>query len=215
MEITNEVFSLRSWVVGPIQTSVYVLACQKTNKAVIIDAGAQSEILLDAIEENQWDLEAIWLTHAHIDHVAGLNEVRAKSDAPIFMHSAGQPVYNAAVQQGALFGFSIRPLPPIDEYVEEGQVVNVGELEAEILFLPGHSPGSIAYYFKRENLFFGGDVLFAGSIGRVDLPGSDPRAMQQSLQRVKKLPDDTIVFPGHGPQTTIGEEKKFNPFLRE
>lgn len=214
MKIERENLEILSWTVGPIMTNVYVAACKKTKEAVIIDAGAESDQLVDAIEERGWKLKAVWQTHAHIDHVAGLNEVRARSEAPIFLHAADEPMYEMAVQQGMRFGFRIQPLPPVDQYVEEGQVVNVGELKAKVIFLPGHSPGSVAFYFWEEGLFFGGDVLFAGSVGRVDLPGSSPAAMRKSLERIKELPDETMVLCGHGPTTTIGQEKRLNPFLR-
>lgn len=214
MEIERDNLAVYSRVVGPIQTSIYILGCRKTDRAVIIDGGGDADQLLKTIDEEGWELDAIWQTHAHIDHVAGLNELRQSRDVPILLHPAEQPVYDAAVQQGLMFGFQIEPLPSVDKYVEEGEVVNVGELEATVLFLPGHSPGSIAFYFETEGLFFGGDVVFAGSVGRVDLPGSDPRAMRRSLLRVRELPDDTIILPGHGPTTTVGREKKSNPFLR-
>lgn len=214
MEIKRDNLAIFSRVVGPIQTSIYILGCKRTNEAVIIDGGGDAAELLATIDDQQWDLQAIWQTHAHIDHVAGLNDLRQARDAPILLHSLDQPIYDAAVQQGQMFGFQIEPLPPVDQYVEEGQVVNVGELSATVMLLPGHSPGSVAFYFADEGLFFGGDVLFQGSVGRVDLPGSSPQAMRQSLRRVIELPDDTIVLPGHGPKTTIGQEKKSNPFLQ-
>lgn len=214
MEIKRDNLAIFSRVVGPIQTSIYILGCKRTNEAVIIDGGGDAAELLATIDDQQWDLQAIWQTHAHIDHVAGLNDLRQARDAPILLHSLEQPIYDAAVQQGQMFGFQIEPLPPVDQYVEEGQVVNVGELSATVMLLPGHSPGSVAFYFADEGLFFGGDVLFQGSVGRVDLPGSSPQAMRQSLRRVIELPDDTIVLPGHGPKTTIGQEKKSNPFLQ-
>ncbi len=214
MEIERESMTILSWVVGPIQTSIYVVACPRTDQAVIIDAGGESATLLGAIDDRGWELQEIWQTHAHIDHVAGLKEAKEATGVPILMHSLEQPVYDSAVQQGMFFGIPIEPLPPVDQYVEDGQVVNVGELSATVMLLPGHSPGSVAFYFEDEGLFFGGDVLFAGSVGRVDLPGCNPAAMRQSLARVKTLPDDTLVLPGHGPTTTIGEEKKYNPFLQ-
>lgn len=214
MEIERDELAVFSFVVGPIDTSIYVIGCEKTKEAVIIDAGGQIDDLLAAIDDRDWTLTAVWQTHAHVDHVAGLNDVKEVRDVPILLHEAEQPVYNAAVQQGMMFGFNVEPLPPVDQYVEEGEVVNVGELEATVMLLPGHSPGSVAFYFEEQGLFFGGDVVFAGSVGRVDLPGCDPNAMRQSLQRVKQLPDDTIILPGHGPTTTVGQEKKANPFLR-
>ena len=214
VEIENDNLCVLSRVVGPIQTSIYVLGCKRSKEAVIIDAGGDSDALVEAIDARSWTLTEVWQTHAHVDHVAGLNDLKDRRDVPILLHEAEQPVYDAAVQQGMMFGFQIEPLPTVEKYVEEGDFVNVGELKAEVLWLPGHSPGSVAFYFKDEGLFFGGDVVFKGSVGRVDLPGCDPKAMRRSLDRVKKLPDDTIILPGHGPRTTVGEEKRSNPFLR-
>ena len=214
VEIDGDELAVFSWVVGPIQTSIYVIGCKQTKQAVIIDAGGDIDDLLQTIDDRGWQLTEVWQTHAHIDHVAGLNELKDARDVPILLHEAEQPVYDAAVQQGLMFGFRIQPLPSVDKYVEEGQSVNVGQLQATVMLLPGHSPGGVAFYFEKQDLFFGGDVVFKGSVGRVDLPGCDPRAMKQSLQRVKQLPDETIIFPGHGPKTTVGEEKKSNPYLR-
>lgn len=214
MEIDRDDIAVLSWVVGPIQTSIYVVGCRQTNQAVIIDAGGNANGLLEAIDSRDWELSEVWLTHAHVDHVAGLNDVKDAQDVPILLHEADKPIYEAAVQQGMMFGFDIEPLPTVDQYVEEGEVVNVGNLSAQVMWLPGHSPGSVAFYFEEQGLFFGGDVVFAGSIGRIDLPGADPDAMKESLQRVKQLPDDTVIFPGHGPKTTVGQEKRANPFLR-
>lgn len=213
-EIDNDELAVFSRVVGPIQTSIYVIGCKQTNEAVIIDAGGDIEALLATIDEQDWELQEVWQTHAHIDHVAGLNDLKEARDVPVLLHQAEQPVYDAAVQQGMMFGIPIQPLPAVDKYVEEGQSVNVGELEAKVLWLPGHSPGSVAFYFEKQGLFFGGDVVFAGSIGRVDLPGCDPEAMKRSLRRINdNLPDDMIIFPGHGPRTTLGREKQVNPFF--
>lgn len=214
MSIERDNLKVLSWVVGPFDTNIYVMACKNTKEAVIIDGGGNAAGLLSAIEENGWELKAIWQTHAHIDHVAGLSDLRAKTKAPIYLHPQDQPVYDQVEMQGRLFGIQINALPKVDRYIEEGERLKVGDLEAKILHLPGHSPGSVAFYFEEEALFFGGDVLFAGSIGRVDLPGGNAAVMRQTLLRVKELPDETVVLSGHGPKTTIGQEKRFNPFLR-
>lgn len=214
MEVQRDHLSVMSWVVGPIQTSIYVLGCHQSKEAVIIDGGGNARGLMEAIDEKGWELTAIWQTHAHVDHVAGLNDLRELSDAPILLHRDEQPIYDAAVQQGMMFGFNIEPLPTVDKYVEDGEIINVGEVEAKVMLLPGHSPGHVAFYVEEEGLFFGGDVVFQGSVGRVDLPGCDPQAMKRSLETVKQLPEETMILPGHGPTTTVEREKKSNPFLR-
>lgn len=214
VEFDSEQMAVFSWVVGPIQTTIYVIGCRQTKHAVIVDAGAEIDQLLEAIDEEGWTLKEVWQTHAHIDHVAGLNDLIEQRKVPILLHKQEQPVYNAAVQQGLMFGFHIQPLPTVDRYVEEGEVVNVGELQARVLLLPGHSPGSVAFHFEEQGLFFGGDVVFKGSVGRVDLPGCNPQLMRHSIDRVQQLPDETVILPGHGPKTTVGEESRSNPYFR-
>lgn len=194
-------------------TNVYVFGCAQTGEAAIIDGGGNAEGLLEIAESNDLEIKSILQTHAHIDHIAALGELRASVDVPISMHRADEPLYKAAPQQGAMFGVSIGELPAIDTWLEDGDVVSVGNYEARVLHLPGHSPGGIGFYFESIGTIFSGDVLFAGSIGRVDLPGADIPAMKASLDRLKELPDDTRVLSGHGAETTIGAEKRSNPFL--
>lgn len=200
-------------VVGPFMTNVYVFGCEDTREAAIIDGGGNAEGLLGIAEKHDLTITKILQTHAHIDHIAALGALKAETDAPIYMHEADKMLYDAAPQQAAMFGVQIDALPSIDEWLDEGDTVTVGDFEAEIVHLPGHSPGGIAFYFRQIDTIFSGDVLFAGSIGRVDLPGADIPAMKSSLDRLEALPDETRVLSGHGPETTIGAEKKRNPFL--
>jgi len=201
--------------VGPFQTNVYVVGCPETRVGVIIDAGGDGEGLLRIAEEHELTLDKILQTHAHIDHVAALNEVLAERDLPIHLHPAEQLYYDSAPQQAAMFGLRADPLPPVTDQLHEGQLVEVGAMKAEVLLMPGHSPGSVIFYFTEQETMISGDVLFRGSIGRVDLPGSSPQQMRESLERLKKYPANTRVFPGHGPPTTIGEELQTNPFLKQ
>lgn len=202
-------------VVGPVQTNVYVVGCAKTKKGAIVDAGGDAARLLGLAEEHGLEIESILQTHAHIDHVAAIPEVKRATGAPIYLHPADQPLWEHAPAQGMRFGIVVEPLPPAEHELSDGQTVQVGELEAEVLWLPGHSPGSVAFYFAAQDVMLSGDVLFAGSMGRVDLPGSNPDAMRRSLKRLKELPDQVRVLSGHGPETSIGREKKLNPFLRQ
>lgn len=205
---------VESIVVGPLQTNVYVVGCAKTRRAAIIDAGGDAAGLLNLAAKHDLTVDSILQTHAHIDHVAAVGEVKRATNAPIYLHPADQFMWQAAPQQGLRFGIQVDPLPAYEHELSHDQRLEIGELQLQVIFVPGHSPGSVAFYFADYDLVVSGDVLFAGSMGRVDLPGSDPAAMRKSLERMKALPDQTRVLPGHGPETSIGREKKLNPFLR-
>ena len=217
----NKVFdfekaAIGSIVVSPLQTNVYVIGCKETKEAAIIDAGGNAPGLLQLAERLGFKITKILQTHAHIDHVAALSQIKEATAMPIYLHPADQPLYDAAVEQGKRFGFTLQPLPPVDETLEDGQVIEIGNLKTQVWFLPGHSPGSVAFYFEELKVALSGDVLFAGSIGRVDLPLSDPGSMKLSLERLKKdMPDDTLILSGHGPETTMEMERKRNPFLNQ
>lgn len=211
----SQSFAIDSLTVGPFATNVYVFACLETSQSVIIDAGGNAGGLLRLARSNDQTLIGIWQTHAHIDHVAALTEIKGESQAPIYLHKLDLPLYESAEQQGLMFGYPCPKLPPVDHFVEDGDVLTVGHFSAKVLLLPGHSPGSIAFYFEDLKTIFSGDVLFAGSMGRVDLPGASPAAMRKSLARLRTLPDDVRVLSGHGPETTIGLEKTRNPYFQE
>ncbi len=201
------------FLVGPIRTNIYLVGCAETKSGAIIDAGGDSAAVLECAEERGLEIDKILQTHAHVDHVGGLSEMKDETGAPIYLHPDELEMYRAAPRQGQMFGIAIEPLPEPDVFVEEGDRVEIGELEAQVLHLPGHSPGGVGYHFEEEGVIFSGDVLFAGSIGRVDLPGADRDEMEASLERLAELPDTTRVLSGHGPETTIGQEKQKNPFL--
>lgn len=214
MAVVTDRMVIDHLTVGPFQTNVYVIGCRSSGAGAIVDAGGDGPGLLAMATRHEVSVDQILQTHAHVDHVAALYHVKRATGAPILLHPDDRVLYEAAVQQGRFFGFQIDPLPPVDAWLEEGQRVWVGSLEASVLLLPGHSPGSVAFYFEADGVLMSGDVLFAGSIGRTDLPGGDGEAMMRSLERLKTLPPDTRVFSGHGPATTIGQELRFNPFMR-
>jgi glyoxylase-like metal-dependent hydrolase (beta-lactamase superfamily II) len=156
-------------------------------------------------------LEAIWLTHAHIDHIGAIAGVKRVWNVPVYLHPADLPLYDRAAMQAAVYGLPFEQ-PPLPEYeLAEGDVLTVGSLRFEVLHVPGHAPGHVL--FVRQGCMLGGDLLFAGSIGRTDLPLSNSDQMSESLERAAALPEDTIVYPGHGPTTSIGRERATNPFL--
>jgi hydroxyacylglutathione hydrolase len=197
--------------VGPFQENAYLVADEATGHAVFIDPGAEGERLADVVRRSGATLDAIWLTHAHVDHVGGIAGLRRVYDVPIFMHPLDAPVYAAAPQMAAAYGVPFDVPPRVDRPLADGQTVTVGQLGFEVLHTPGHAPGHVI--FVGQDLVFGGDLLFLDSIGRTDLPLSDPAAMAQSLVKAAGLPEDLVVHPGHGPSTSIGRELRHNPFL--
>ena len=205
---------VRMAALGSFATNCYVIKCLKTGQGAIIDSSAQGEVI-DRMVAHDGGVKVGQLlqTHAHVDHVAALNHTYKTYKAPIALHASDGMLYKAAPLQGGMFGIMIAPLPTPEVELKEGDEVTVGELRAKVLWTPGHTPGSVCFYFEAQKVLFAGDVLFAGSIGRTDLPGGNMKEMMKSLARLVTLPDDTLVLSGHGPETTIGREKRTNPFL--
>ena len=202
--------------VGMFQSNCYIVSCSDTNEGVVIDAGDEGETILSAVDRSGVRITAILQTHAHLDHVGALDQVAPALAVPVCMHNDEVPVYERVEQQATMFGLGAPKRVPIDRMLEDGEKINIGNLVAEVVHAPGHSPGSVCFYFANETppRIIVGDVLFKGSIGRTDLPGGDYGTIMNTLAGVfLPLSDDTIVYSGHGPETTIGEEKRFNPFL--
>jgi len=191
----------------------YIVADRDTREAVLVDPGEEAELFLARLRADGLTLTAIWLTHAHLDHVAGVGEVKAQVDVPIWLHPADRVLYDHAPDQARMFlGAALPPLPAPDRDIVPGDTMRVGGCEFEVRFVPGHSPGSVA--FVADGIALAGDVLFAGSVGRVDLPGGHGATLVRSIRdQLLTLPDETIVYPGHGPDTTIGRERATNPFI--
>jgi glyoxylase-like metal-dependent hydrolase (beta-lactamase superfamily II) len=169
-------------------------------------------MFLAELDTRAWTLRAIWLTHAHIDHILGVGAVKRATGAPIHLHPLDRPIYDALPQFGGWVGMRLDPPPPPDVDLTPGKPVRVGRFEFDVRFTPGHSPGSVS--FVGHDMVFGGDVLFNGSVGRTDLPGGDPGTLMSTIQsQFLSLPDSTVVHSGHGAATTIGVERLTNPFL--
>jgi glyoxylase-like metal-dependent hydrolase (beta-lactamase superfamily II) len=199
---------------GQFAENCYLVGDQSVRRAVIVDPGEEAGRFLAELRARSWVPEAIWLTHAHIDHILGVSAIReAFPGIPIYLHPADRPLYDGLPEQGRWMGFAgLTPPPPADRMLAPGQVLTIGRFEFVARHVPGHSPGHVA--FVGHGVILGGDVLFSGSIGRTDLPGGDVATLMQSIHsEFLTLPDSTIVYSGHGPETTIGVERVSNPFL--
>lgn len=194
--------------------NAYLVGCAETGEWVAIDPGGEAEAMVGALDEAGGRPEAILLTHAHLDHLEGVAVLAARFDAPIHLHPSDRPLYDAAPQQAAMFGHQVRTPPPPDADLSDGQVFRFGACELEVRHVPGHSPGHVLLYSEAAGVAFVGDVVFAGSIGRTDLPGGDLQQLMRSIrERVLTLPDATRLYTGHGPVTTVARERDTNPFL--
>ncbi len=199
---------------GQFAENCYLVIDEAGGVCAVIDPGEEADLILRAIAEAGVRPAAIWLTHAHLDHVMGVPRLRRETDAPIYLHPADRELYDRVIQQGLAFGIRVEPLPPPDREFVPGERVEVGALGFTVRHAPGHSPGSVCLVGDGGGVVFTGDVLFAGSIGRTDLPGADFGTLMRSIEReLLVLPDSTIVYSGHGPETTVGRERGTNPFL--
>lgn len=206
--------TLQRFTLGPLQENCYLLADDDSRRAVLIDPGDEAERLLAALAENDYLLDAVWLTHAHFDHVGALAPILAAHDVPFFMHRDDELNLSRAAAAGAAWGVPTEQPPTDYRPLTDGQTLDVAGLQARCLFTPGHAPGHIAFYFEAAKMVIAGDALFRGSIGRTDLPGGDHARLLESIKlQLLTLPGDTTVYPGHGPETTIGFEANNNPFL--
>ncbi len=197
---------------GVYQENCYILADPETGDAVIIDPGEDSDLFLRRMETEGFTLRAVWLTHAHLDHILGVKDVIERSGVPLHMHPADRPLYDGIAEQGAWLGVQAPQPPAPDHDLAHGDALQLGGFEFEVRHVPGHSPGSVA--FVGHGVAIVGDAIFAGSVGRVDLPGGDGGTLLASIRdQLMTLPDETIVYSGHGPETTVGAERRTNPFV--
>ena len=204
---------------APFFTNGFVLACDRTAEAVVIDPGDNVDELLEIVDRRKLSVGHILLTHAHIDHVSGAARARTTLGAPIYLHRADLFLYQGAVEHGRLFGVEIEPPPPVDRFYDlAAPPIRFGDHEVRVHHTPGHCPGGVCLQVgaagKPGKQLIVGDTLFAGSIGRTDLPGGDYTTLIRSITEVLfAFGDDAEVYPGHGPMTTIGRERESNPFL--
>lgn len=203
--------TVQTLTVGAFQENCYLVVDYRAGKAVIVDPGGEGERLVEAVDRSGATLEAVWITHAHVDHVGAIASIKQRWDVPVYLHPLDRRLYEAAGRQAQVYGVPFEEPPPPDREFADGQRVNVGDVELAVMHAPGHSPGHVVIH--GEGIALVGDCLFAGSIGRTDLPFSNPPQLAASLEKISALPPETIVYPGHGMDTTIAEERRSNPFL--
>ena len=212
---------IESAAVGPFFKNGYIVGCERTRQAIYIDPGDEVEQLLAFITAEQLQVAYILLTHAHVDHVSGTAEAKRALQAPIYLHEDDLFLYQNAVRSGMMFGLTVEEPPPVDRYYELDRIITFGDYQVRVVHTPGHCPGGVCLAISQQGdpgppHLFVGDTLFAGSIGRTDLPGGDYETLLRAITTgLFAFPDESIVYSGHGPETTIGREKATNPFVLE
>ncbi len=197
---------------GPLEVNCYIIGCEKTRKAAVIDPGGDADKILDRLKQHGLDLVTIINTHGHFDHIGGNRDLMAATSAELLIHQDDRQLLDYAEEHAAAYGLQTEASPSPTRELVGDEKLSVGELSLQVIHTPGHSPGGICLYV--EDCLLVGDTLFAGSIGRTDLPGGDHQLLIAGIkEKLLPLPEATRVCPGHGPMTTIGEEKKYNPFL--
>jgi glyoxylase-like metal-dependent hydrolase (beta-lactamase superfamily II) len=204
---------IETLVVSPFAANCYVIGCEESKSGAIIDPGDEAGRILQTVGRLGLKIDYILLTHAHIDHIGAAKEVAEATQAPLALHKADLPLLQAG-GGGPYFGLPAPPYKEPDLWLEEGDKITVGRYTFEVLFTPGHAPGHVCFYQPQAGIIFDGDVLFQGSIGRFDLPGGNFETLMHSInEKLMTLPDETIIYSGHGPRSTIGRERVSNPFL--
>lgn len=205
---------LETLTVGPFQENCYVIGDEAAGEGALIDPGDEAARIALAVERTNLEIGWIIITHAHIDHVGAVAALVDEYACPVLMHAEAEPMLGQLPTQAMMMGLRFGKVPAIDRHIEDDEVLQVGGLELKALYTPGHAPGHLAFYLESENLVLSGDALFAGGVGRTDLFGGDMELLLRSIdERLMTLPDETRVLPGHGPETTIGNERAHNPFL--
>ena len=207
--------SVEMIVTGPFAENCYLLREEASGRGIVVDPGDEADRILSEINSFDLTAEKIVNTHAHIDHVGAVAALKRALSIPFWLHPAEGPILAGLNWSAQMFGLPEKEEPTVDSPLADGQRIAVGDLMAEVIETPGHSPGGCCLHFADQGIIVVGDTLFRQSIGRTDLPGGDmPTLLQSIRQRLFTLPDETVVYPGHGPATTIGEEKATNPFVR-
>lgn len=205
---------LEQLMVGPLQSNCFILGDEESGEAVVIDPGGDGDVILNALARRPWRLAAILNTHAHFDHIAANAAVKRGTGAPIMAPKGDAAFMSQAHVSARMYGLEVEASPEPDRLLEDGDTIGLGDETIRVAATPGHTPGGATFITSVG--IFPGDALFAGSIGRTDLPGGDHGTLIQSIrERILTLDDETPVFPGHGPATTVGRERSYNPFLTQ
>lgn len=203
---------VRGFTGGAFAQNAYLVTCVGTGKGVLIDPGAATATMLHVVQQEEIEIELIVLTHAHLDHVDGVALAKRTTGAPILLHPDDEPLYHAAPTQAQWFGVQIEIPPPVDRHLAHGDTIQFGQCAFEVRHAPGHAPGHVV--LVGDGVAIVGDCVFAGSIGRTDLPGGNLQQLMQAIRsQILTLPDETVLYPGHGAETTVGHERVSNPFL--
>lgn len=201
--------------VGLLQCNCSIFGDEQAHEAIVVDPGDEIENITEVLQRHQLKVKAIVITHAHIDHVAGAHKLRALTGAPVYLNERDRELLDALDVQASWLGVAPPPTTEIDHAAEDGAVLRLGQADFHVVETPGHTQGSVCLWIPQENKLIAGDTLFRDSIGRTDLPGGNTRQILSSIKtRLLDLPEEAVVVPGHGPNTTIGREKERNPFLR-
>ncbi|MEQ8222762.1 MAG: MBL fold metallo-hydrolase [Candidatus Eremiobacterota bacterium] len=199
--------------VGPLDVNCYILGCEETKEAVVIDPGGHAEKIKNSIDRLNLKVKWILITHGHFDHTGGLKKLKELIESPVCIHKNDEVMLKEGANHALFFGFNIDQVPPADRLLEDGEEIKMGNYTIKVIHTPGHSPGGVSYYAGDK--VFAGDLLFAGSIGRTDLPGGNYETLIDSVKtKIFSLPGSTSVYPGHGPGTTVKEEIDTNPFFK-
>jgi hydroxyacylglutathione hydrolase len=203
---------IKKLTVGPIMANCFIVGCDQTLEAAVIDPGDEAQRILRVLAEAKLTVKQIINTHGHFDHVGANRRMQAATGAPILIHALDAPMLSQLSRSAAAWGMSAEDSPPPDRTIDEGDTIRLGTITFQVIHTPGHTPGGVS--LLADGRLFVGDTLFAGSVGRTDFPGGDFNTLKSSIQKkLFALPDDVQVFTGHGPETTIGEEKRQNPFV--
>ena len=206
---------LEMLTVGPFQENCYVIGDAESGVGAIVDPGDEAARIALAVEQTNLEIGQILVTHAHIDHVGAVGALAGEYACPVLMHAEAEPMLKQLPTQAMMMGLRFGKVPTVDRYIEDEEFLEVGGLKLESRYTPGHAPGHLAFYVESEGLVLSGDALFAGSVGRTDLFGGSMEVLMRSIrERLLTLPDETRVYSGHGPETTIGNERTYNPFLQ-